>query len=212
MENVNGSVIRPFGPAIAKVTMSNEIIEKLNNYVDKIIIDKKKSEDLDCGSDLAGNVQQEFSLERDFMKTSGWAEFLSKNCSLWIKNSSNKKITKFNIINSWIVRQFKNDYNPLHVHGGHVSGVGYLKVPSNLGEYSQKNKDVNKNGTLSLVHGSKNFLCESTFNVEPKVGEFYFFPNYMMHVVYPFVNSDEERRSVSFNATINDEIYNSYGG
>jgi len=212
MENVNGSVIRPFGPAIAKVTMSNEIIEKLNNYVDKIIIDKKKSEDLDCGSDLAGNVQQEFSLERDFMKTSGWAEFLSKNCSLWIQNSSNKKITKFNIINSWIVRQFKNDYNPLHVHGGHVSGVGYLKVPSNLGEYSQKNKDVNKNGTLSLVHGSKNFLCESTFNVAPKVGEFYFFPNYMMHVVYPFVNSDEERRSVSFNATINDEIYNSYGG
>ena len=43
MENISGEVIRPFGPAIAKVTMSDEIVQKLNNYVDKIIVDKKKN-------------------------------------------------------------------------------------------------------------------------------------------------------------------------
>ena len=145
------------------------------------------------------------------MSSSGWAEFLVKNSALWIESVINKKVKKFNIIDSWIVRQYKNDYNPIHIHGGHISGVGYLKVPKNLGDYSQKNKEVNKNGTLSLIHGSKNFLCESTFNVSPKVGEFYFFPNYLMHCVYPFVNTEEERRSISFNATIDEEIYSSYG-
>jgi len=31
-----------------------------------------------------------------------------------------------------------------------------------------------------------------------------------MHTVYPFHDTDEERRSVSFNALIDEEIYNIY--
>ena len=27
------------------------------------------------------------------------------------------------MIASWIVRQFKNDYNPIHYHSGQISGV-----------------------------------------------------------------------------------------
>ena len=56
------------------------------------------------------------------------------------------------------------------------------------------------------------FLSHSTLDIEPKVGEFYFFPNYLMHTVFPFKDSNEERRSISFNAEIDDEIYNVYGG
>jgi len=48
-------------------------------------------------------------------------------------------------------------------------------------------------------------------NIEPKVGDFYFFPNYLMHCVYPFKNEKSERRSVSFNALIDNEIYGSIG-
>ena len=54
------------------------------------------------------------------------------------------------------------------------------------------------------------FLCESTLNIIPEVGDFYFFPNYLMHTVFPFKDSNEERRSISFNAKIDDEIYNVY--
>ena len=153
----------------------------------------------------------DFKLEEDFMKSSGWANFLANASSSWLEKTEGKKITKFHIINSWIVRQFQNDYNPLHVHGGHISGVGYLKLPNDFGEYRQKNKAKNFNGVLSLVNGSKLFNSPATYNIKPKVGEFYFFPNYLMHVVYPFTNSNEERRSISFNALINDEIYNVYG-
>ncbi|MDB4185584.1 2OG-Fe(II) oxygenase family protein, partial [Candidatus Pelagibacter sp.] len=68
----------------------------------------------------------------------------------------------------------------------------------------------NQNGKLSLIHGSKMFLSDSTFNIIPKVGDFYFFPNYLMHTVYPFSNTSDERRSISFNAFIDESIYNIY--
>ena len=64
---------------------------------------------------------------------------------------------------------------------------------------------------MELIHGSKQFLSNSLFKVTPKVGEFYFFPNYLMHTVYPFKDSDEERRSISFNADIDENVYNVYG-
>ena len=200
--------IRPFGPVICKVTMPDEIISNLNNYVDKIIDDKKKVEELDHGKNLAGNVQQEFVLEKDFIEKSKWGNFLSACAKTWIKQTLSQEITKFQLISTWIVRQFQNDYNPIHTHGGHLSGVGYLKIPKNFGEYYQKTKVNNQNGKLALVHGSKMFMQESTYTVTPKVGDFYFFPNYLMHTVYPFSGTNDERRSVSFNAMIDDDIFN----
>ena len=145
------------------------------------------------------------------MKVSGWANFLGVCVSNWIQKETGNKITKFHILNSWIVRQFKNEYNPTHWHYGHISGAGFLKVPKNLGKHSQNKKHVYRGGNLQLIHGSRMFLSPSTFNIVPKVGDFYFFPHYMMHTVFPFKDTDEERRSISFNAKIDDKIYDVYG-
>jgi hypothetical protein len=198
-------ISKPFGPSIAKVIIPEEIILSMNNYVEEIITNKKKSDDLDFGINLAGNVQQEFRLDVEFMKKNNWAEFLGKSCQKWLIDGHNISLKKFDIISSWIVRQFKNEYNPIHYHGGQISGVGYLKVPKDMGQAIQKNKKVQHNGKLVLIDGSKKFLCNPTFVITPKVGEFYFFPSYMMHTVYPFSDTSEERRSVSFNAKIDDE-------
>ena len=202
-------ILTPFGPSIAMVRIPEKIIKDLNNYVDKIVNDEKKINQLDHGKNLAGNVKQEFRLEADFMKDIGWGNFLAKGVQYWIGNTLNKKISKCNILSSWIVRQFKNEYNPTHFHSGHISGVGYLKVPKNFGETYQKNKP-NLNGQLQLIHGSRMFMSRSTFDVKPKVGDFYFFPNYLMHQVFPFIDTDEERRSISFNALIDENIYDVY--
>ena len=204
-------LIRPFGPIVAKVTIPKNIIDNLNKYVDEIINNESKSKELDYGKMLAGNVKQEFLLEREFSVFSGWEGFLKENVEEWIFKSLNKKITQFDIIDSWIVRQFENDYNPLHAHGGHVSGVGYLKLPDDFGKPIQDTKTNNTNGNLQLVHGSNMFLSPVTLDIKPKVGEFIFFPNYLMHTVYPFKNKNSERRSISFNASIDDDIYNIYG-
>ena len=198
-------IVKPFGPSIAKVVIPSEIVSSMNKYVEEVIKDEKKSKDLDYGNKLAGNVQQEFKLDLEFMKKNNWAEFLGKACQEWINKEHNISIKKFEIIASWIVRQFKNEYNPIHFHDGHISGVGYLKVPDNMGETIQKNKNVQHNGKLVLVDGSKKFLCNPTYIITPKVGDFYLFPSYMMHIVYPFSQTLEERRSVSFNAKIDDD-------
>ena len=198
-------ILKPFGPSIAKVIIPEEIIFSMNNYVEEIITNKKKSNDLDFGRNLAGNVQQEFRLDIEFMKKNNWAEFLGKSCQKWLLEGHNISLKKFEIISSWIVRQFKNEYNPIHYHGGQIYGVGYLKVPKDMGQTIQKNKKVQHNGKLVLIDGSKKFLCNPTYIITPKVGEFYFFPSYMMHTVYPFSDTTEERRSVSFNAKIDDD-------
>ena len=198
-------ILKPFGPSIVKTIIPEQIILDMNNYVDNIIKNNDKVRELDHGKYLAGNVSQEFRLDVDFMKKINWAEFLAKSCHKWLLEEHNISIKKFDIIASWIVQQYKNDYNPIHYHSGQISGVGYLKVPKNMGETVQESKETNHNGKLVLIDGSKKFVCNPTFVITPKVGDFYFFPSYMMHTVYPFSNSDEERRSVSFNAKIDDD-------
>ena len=213
MEKVNIELIKIFGPSILKVNIPKPIIDNLNNYIDKIILDKKKSKELDIGERLVGDVTQEFELEQKIMQESGWGQFLSNCVSKWIELETKNKITKFQILKSWVVRQYENEYNPTHWHSGHISGAGFLKVPSDLGKNKQDKKQISyKGGALQLMHGSRMFLSHSTYNIVPKVGDFYFFPNYLMHHVYPFKNTKEERRSISFNAKIDDKIYDVYGG
>tara|TARA_B100000035_G_scaffold298985_1_gene293273 strand:+ start:16 stop:651 length:636 start_codon:yes stop_codon:yes gene_type:complete len=203
--------IKHFGPSIFKVKIPVKIVDELNNYVDKIIANNEKEKELDHGKYLVGDVTQEFRLEKDILEKSGWLNFLAQSASKWIELQTEKKIKKFQLIESWIVRQFENEYNPVHWHSGHLSGAGFLKVPKNLGNFIQK-KDTKDypGGMLELIHGSKAFLSNAKFRIKPEIGDFYFFPNYMMHTVYPFKDTKEERRSISFNAKIDDEIYNDY--
>jgi len=198
-------ILKPFGPSIVKVRIPEDIIINMNSYVDDLTNDQEKSKVLDYGADLAGNVTQEFRFDIEFMQKIKWAEFLAKSCQRWLLEGHNIKIKKFDIIASWVVKQFKNDYNPIHYHSGQISGVGYLKVPEDMGETIQKTKKLNHNGKLVLIDGSKKFVCTPTYVINPKVGDFYFFPSYMMHTVYPFFDTSEERRSVSFNAKIDDD-------
>ena len=204
-------VIKPFGPTIARAKMSNELVKILNDYVDNILKDEKKLKELDHGNNLAGNVTQEFKLEKDFISSSGYKKFLSDSVLNWLEISGIKKFKELDIISSWIVRQFENEYNPVHWHGGHISGVGYLKVPNSFGQTIQSNNKANKNGNLELIYGTKQFLSDSSFPIIPEVGYFYFFPHYMMHTVYPFCGTNEERRSISFNAKIDEKLFNVYG-
>ena len=211
-DKVDFEIFKRFGPSILKVKIPENIINNLNNYVDQTISDDKKIQKQNLGEGLVGDVTQEFSLEQDIMEKTGWGNFLASCVSNWINMEMKKKITKFRIRKSWIVRQFKNEYNPTHWHSGHISGAGFLKVPNTFGKHVQnKQNRVYRGGNLQLIHGSKMFLCESTFTIMPKVGDFYFFPNYMMHTVFPFKDTNEERRSISFNADIDSEIYNVYG-
>ena len=210
-EKIDLQVIQKFGPSILKVKIPNNILNILNNLTDEILVDKERQKKLDYGNKLAGDVTQEFQLDEEVVAKSGWLNFLSTCVHKWIEIETGKKITKFNLISTWVVRQFENEYNPTHWHSGHISGAGFLKLPKSFGENKQKKMlNAYSGGNLQLIHGSRMFMCNSVINIKPEVGDFYFFPNYLMHAVFPFKNSKEERRSISFNASIDENIYNVY--
>ena len=196
-------VISPFGPKIAKLKFPIKLIDKINTEVDRIISNKLLANKLDYSKKLVGQVKQEISLPKLFIKKN-LEKIISKSIKEFINKSLGKKTKTIKIKNFWVVRQFSNEYNPVHFHDGHVSGVGYLKVPK-FG--NSKKINLKTNGTIDFINGSKIFLSESIYNHSPKVGDVLLFPNYLMHTAYPF-SVKGERRSFSFNAEIDKKIAN----
>ena len=129
---------------------------------------------------------------------------ITREVKKYVLQTLGKKVKKISIKNFWIVRQFSNEYNPVHYHDGHISGVGYLKIPKFVKKNLKKSKT---DGTIDFINGNKMFLSESIFNHKPKVGDVILFPNYLMHTAYPF-NSVGERRSFSFNLEIDNKVAN----
>jgi uncharacterized protein (TIGR02466 family) len=188
---------KPFGPSLGKAKLSRNIIKFINNQIDKAIINKKN----DYSSKLVSQIKNEIKFSNSLIKKNLSKE-LTVNIKKYLIKSNSSKIKEIKIINFWVVRQFKNEYNPIHYHEGQLSGVGYLKIPKNMTQNNKvKNKTIKTNGTIDFINGQKNFLSKSIYNLVPKVGDLMIFPNYLMHTAYPF-NVDGERRSFSFNVKI----------
>ena len=189
--------IKPFGPVIGKTKISNNFIKKINNEFDL----KIKNKNSDYSSKLASQIRNEIKLNSNFIKKNLAKEIII-DAKKFLKNEKIRNIKEIRILNLWVVRQFKGEYNPVHYHEGDLSGVGYLKLPKNMTTNKEvKNKKIRTNGTIDFINGQKNFLSKSIYNVIPKIGDMYIFPNYLMHTAYPF-NIEGERRSFSFNLKI----------
>ena len=189
--------IKPFGPTIGKTRISRNFIKKINSEFDL----KTKNKNSDYSSKLASQIKNEIKLNSNFIKKNLAKEIII-NAKKFLKNEKISKIKEIRILNMWVVRQFKGEYNPIHYHEGDLSGVGYLKLPKNMTRNKEvKNKKIRTNGTIDFINGQKNFLSKSIYNVIPKIGDMYIFPNYLMHTAYPF-NVEGERRSFSFNLKI----------
>ena len=196
-------ILSPFGPKIAKLKLPQFLVKKINNEVDKILSKKKLVKKLDYSKKLVGKVKQEFQLPKAFVKKN-LEKVITKEVKNYIKKTTGKNTSKVNIKNFWVVRQFNNEYNPIHFHDGHISGVGYLKVPSFK---SSSKKLIKTDGSIDFISGNKMLLSESIHNHQPKTGDVILFPHYLMHTAYPF-KSNGERRSFSFNLEIDQKIAN----
>ena len=188
---------RAFGPTIGKSKLSKKIITILNNHVDNSHFSKKN----DYSSKLASQIKNEIKISKTIINRNLSKELIN-NIKIYLDKSDIKKIKEIRIINLWVVRQLKNEYNPIHYHEGQLSGVGYLRIPKNMNQNKLvKNKKFKTNGTVDFINGQTHFLSKSIYNLNPKSGDLLIFPNYLMHTAYPF-NVDGERRSFSFNAKI----------
>ena len=200
-------IIRPFGPAIGSTNIPKTLIDKINNFIDEVIKDKNKSKKFNWGKYLAGQVTQEIRVPNEIIDGE-LLNFLNIITKAFVEGLTDQKVTKFKLIACWVVRQFQNEYNPIHWHSGHISGAGFLKLPNNFGA-SKQEKAKNEHGRINFTHGTRQFLSLGIITRKPEIGKIYLFPNYLMHSVYPFYG-EGERRSISFNAYINDEVYDVY--
>ena len=189
--------IKPFGPSIGITRISKSFFNKLNKEFDT----KSGSKKIDYSSKLASQIKKELKISNSFVKKNLEKE-LKDNIKRFLINEKIKNIKEIKILNLWVVRQFKGEYNPIHYHEGDLSGVGYLKLPKGMTNNKLvKNKKIKTNGTIDFINGQKGFLSKSIYNVVPKLKELIIFPNYLLHTAYPF-NIEGERRSFSFNAKV----------
>ena len=189
--------IKPFGPTIGRTRISNKFFKCLNNECNE----KSKSKKIDYSSKLASQIKKEFKISEKFIKKNLEKE-LKILITKFLNNEKIKNIKEIKILNLWVVRQFKGEYNPIHYHEGDLSGVGYLTVPKDMTNNKMvKNKKIKTNGTIDFINGQKGFLSKSIYNVVPKLRELIIFPNYLLHTAYPF-NINGELISFSFNAKI----------
>ena len=200
MDKISGQIIRAFSPAIGKYKISDKLVDTINKHIDFILDDQNKIDELYHGKNLAGEIKYEIKLTKEFIDLNLYNPI--KNIVYnFVKSTLNKELKTLEVKSSWAVCQFENDYNPIHWHDGHLSGVMYTKIPQDFGS---SYKEINKNGNIAFIHGSTQLTAASVYDVRPEVGDLFIFPSNLMHTVYPFF-SEEERRSVSFNVFLDKE-------
>ena len=201
--------VKPFGPMILKIKMPDDILKDLNQ--DCLDISNNKKEKIDWSDQLAGRVEEEYHITKDLLiKHAVWFNAVTSRYLFPDEKSfeANKGQFKIGIASGWYVRQYDGDFNPLHFHTGcQISTVGFLKLPDDIEEYwKEEDKDHNPfGGYLDFRYGTIGLNCPNNMKVKPKVGEFYMFPSWLDHQVYPFRSKYKkpdvkgERRSFSLN-------------
>ena len=116
-------IITPFGPKIGKSKIPSNIVKRINNEIDQIVKNKNNLKKHDYSKKVVGQVYQEIQLSKKFVNKN-LKIYINKSISDYLKKTLNKKSKYINIKNCWVVRQFKNEYNPVHFHDGDISGVG----------------------------------------------------------------------------------------
>ena len=201
--------VRPFGPVILKTELSEEILKDLNQ--DCLDIGDNKKEKVDWSDQLAGRVQEEYHITKDLLiKHAVWinavtSRYLFPNDKDFEENKGRFKV---GISSGWYVRSFEGDFNPAHFHTGcQISTIGFLKLPDDIEEFwKEEDKDHNPfGGYIDFRYGTIGLNCPNNMKAKPQVGDFYMFPSWLDHQVYPFRSKYKkpdvkgERRSFSLN-------------
>ena len=194
----------PFGPMMGYFRMPEHFVEALNAALSRELVDHS--------GQLVGKVRAELRFDQALIDMAAAAlgqtiiEYhvrASRRGSFGAYDHRTKRYD-LNIMGGWFVRQYAGEYNPLHIHtGAALSCVGYLKLPPGIeAEWEEDYRDHHpSHGHLQFVHGTDTHYSVSNFMVKPRVGDFWIFPSYMFHCVYPF-RSDGERRSFSMNLSV----------
>ena len=193
--------VNTLGEIVVKMTMPKAFIDEINN-----VYDENKKSTLDWTEKLAGKIKEENlvnHLMNDSLKGTFqmcFQEYLNRS-GLVIANTHQTVLD-----NVWINDMYAGEYNPAHFHSSKSSLVGlssvlFLKVPDTYGE-EYTNNHTPANGHLEFIGGSQHSLAISQMRVSPEVGDFFIFPYTLVHAVYPFRQTEQMRRTLSYNCDL----------
>jgi len=191
-------IYQPFGPSILKIKMPQQFVDLLNDEGDRILHDDKLSKDHDWSHNLAGNVKKEVAIDHN--KIPNFTQFLMTMAKQYYKHTIKSEPAPGSKVSfrTWVVSQYAGDFNPMHIHDSNLSGVAFLKIPPKFEEEYKSEDHHPTAGCLEFLGSMPNHFANHSYLVKPEVGDFYLFPSWLTHQVYPF-RSEGERRSFAFN-------------
>ena len=196
-KDISYDIYQPFGPSILKVKLPQEYVNQINTKADVILNNEKLSKEQDWSHNLAGNVKKEVAINHNEIK--GFPEFMVTMSDQYLTKVLPERISDAKVsFRVWVVSQYAGDFNPVHIHDANLSGVCFLKIPSGFEEEYKKEDHHPTAGCLEFLGSIPNHFARHSYIVKPEVGDFYLFPSWMAHQVYPF-RCKGERRSMAFN-------------
>jgi hypothetical protein len=211
-------LVAPFSPTIIKARMPEGVVQRLNARADAIVARQDEVAARDWSMHLAGAVSTEIRVTDVIGETPGLTDFLydvartySYRCENALMHFSGYERTeelvdrtlRIEIKEGWINDMVAGDYNPAHFHQGCLfSSVGFLRVPDGYEQEFQADKArQNTAGCLQFIDSRSAVGVKNLFTVKPVVGDFYLWPSWMLHCVYPF-KSPGVRRSIAVNLAL----------
>ena len=191
-------IYQPFGPSILKTTLPQGFFNLLNEEADHILYDDKLSKEHDWSHNLAGNVKKEVAIDQN--KIPNFPEFMITMAKQYYKHTINAEPAEGSKVSFrvWAVSQYAGDFNPMHIHDANLSGVAFLKIPPGFDKEYEAEDHHPTVGCLEFLGSMPNHFANHSYLAKPEVGDFYLFPSWLTHQVYPF-RSEGERRSFAFN-------------
>lgn len=183
-------VFSPFGPLIARIRVPDALVGRLNQRIDAL---------------SPGEQAEERVLPEAVVTEGGEASLARVTATLvrrFVAQAEGEHVDRVDFESFWTVRQTANLPSPAHFHSSDVSGVLYLKLPDvDEGEERKTYISDRRAGYLNFLAGGKQRFARSLVSFKPRVGDFYVFPGWLLHVAEPF-RGRGERRSLAFNAIL----------
>ena len=197
------------GQSILRYQVPLEIFVGLNE-----LYETNKKHLPNASKQLAGKIPDEVSLFYAGLtdKKMHAHSYVSEDILKWFHSIFDhylkwNKIQEYTMhINSiWVNEMKGGDYNPVHIHQGKLftglSSVMILKLPKDMGPEPAR-PDQPLNGQLQILGSVTGQFVTADYSPKMKIGDFYVFPYDIRHVVYPFTNKKEKRRTLSCNCDV----------
>ena len=171
------------GPSILKTKISDNLLYKLLHHVETLFDGPTQ----DYSSNLAGKNTHQCLLEYHVAQSTGLEEV--------ILLLGHEYLNKYNLncdlklLDCWINICKQSDYNPIHQHGGLLSGIIYIQCPPTIND---------TDGHTQFIFGQEMQFGNNLLTIKPESATLLLFPSWLMHTAYP-TKSMFKRTTISFN-------------